>query len=293
MSKPVGTLDDIAQYLILGYNQDRRGPNAKSIKWSDAEIPVDLSRLDADGQFLARTALDMWSSATGLAFKEVSIDRDDGRGDNDRGILFQYGDKTTARWLAYGKDGWISFTIDFRASTQINAVGTNESGEPTVVGPRALYHLIHEIGHALGLGHPGNYNGSGTSYQTDARFANDSLQVSALSYFSQTANPTVDASFAYPATPMGADILAIEKLYGDSNALRTGDTVYGFNSTAGGFLDDLAGHMHAGKNFTFTLIDDGGRDTFDYSGASRDSRVDLTPGSASDVFGGKGNLVIY
>ena len=292
MSKPEGTLDQIAEYLILGYFRDASGPNATSTKWSDSEIRVDLSRLDAKGQFLARTALDMWSSTTGLAFREVSIDRDDGRGDNDRGILFQYGSATKATWLKSGSEGWISWNVELRKSTQANAVGTNESGEYTVIGPRALYHFIHEIGHALGLGHPGNYNGS-VSYQGDAKFANDSVQISAMSYFGPTENPTLKASLALPATPMSADILAIEKLYGDSNAMRTGDTVYGFNSTAGGFLDDLAGHMNAGKIFGFTLIDDGGNDSFDYSGASQGSRVDFNPGAVSDVFGRKGNMVIY
>ncbi len=255
MSKPEGTLDQIAEYLILGYFRDATGPNATSTKWSDSEIRVDFSRLDAKGQFLARTALDMWSSATGLAFREVGIDRDDGRGDNDRGILFQYGPATKATWLKSGSGGWISWNIDLRKSTQSNAAGTNESGEYTVIGPRALYHFIHEIG--------------------------------------PTQNPTLKASLAFPATPMSADILAIEKLYGDSNAMRTGDTVYGFNSTAGGFLDDLAGHMNAGKIFGFTLIDDGGNDSFDYSGASQGSRVDFNPGAVSDIFGRKGNMVIY
>ncbi len=292
MSKPEGTLDQIAEYLILGYFRDASGPNATSTKWSDSEIRVDLSRLDAKGQFLARTALDMWSSSTGLAFREVSIDRDDGRGDNDRGILFQYGPVTKAAWLKSDSDGWISWNVELRKSTQSNAVGTNQSGEYTVIGPRVLYHFIHEIGHALGLGHPGNYNGS-VSYQGDAKFANDSVQISAMSYFGPTENPTLKASLALPATPMSADILAIEKLYGDSNAIRTGDTVYGFNSTAGGFLDDLAGHMNAGKIFGFTLIDDGGNDSFDYSGASQGSRVDFNPGAVSDVFGRKGNMVIY
>ncbi len=61
------------------------------------------------------------------------------------------------------------------------------------------------------------------------------------------------------------------------NAIRTGDTTYGFNANAGGFLDELARHMQAGGLFAFTLIDDGGTDTFDYSGATQDSRVDLTP----------------
>ena len=295
MSKPVGTLDQIAEYLIRGYWKDKHGPNAQSIKWATSDnspIPVDLSRLDEKGQFLARTALEMWTSATGLAFEEVGIDRNDGRGGNDRGILFQYGATTHATWHKYDSNGWHSWSIDIRRGAVSNALSKDQSGEYTVTNPRSLFIFIHEIGHALGLGHPGDYNG-GASYPKDVKFANDSWQATVMSYVSQTQNTSLDASYAHPATPMSADILAIEKLYGDSNAIRTGDTVYGFNSSAGGFLDALARHMNASHAFTFTLIDDGGSDTFDYSGATQGSRVDLTPGAVSDVFGGKGNMVVY
>ena len=295
MSKPVGTLDQIAEYLIRGYQQDKYGPDASAIKWATSDsspIPVDLSRLDEKGQFLARTALDMWTSATGLAFEEVGIDRGDGRGGNDRGILFQHGATSHATWHTYGSNGWHSWSIDIRRGVLSNALSKDQSGEYTVTNPRSLHIFIHEIGHALGLGHPGDYDG-GASYPKDAKFANDSWQTTVMSYFNQTENTWLDATPAGPATPMSADILAIEKLYGDSNAIRTGDTVYGFNSNAGGFLDALARHMNASHAFTFTLVDDGGSDTFDYSGATRGSRVDLTPGAVSDVFGGKGNMVVY
>ena len=43
---------------------------------------------------------------------------------------------------------------------------------------------IHEIGHALGLGHQGPYNGS-ASYSTNALYANDTWQYSIMSYFSE------------------------------------------------------------------------------------------------------------
>ena len=285
MSKPVGTLEQIADQLIQG-----------AIKWatsSDRPIPVDLSRLDADGQFLARTALDMWTSATGITFEEVSIRVNQGGTPQDRGILFEYHSASQFTWHTYGVDGWISSSVRVRKAVASNAVSQDQSGEHTIDNPRSLHIFVHEIGHALGLGHPGDYDGGGVTYQNDAKFANDSWQISVMSYIRQEENTWLDATNAAPATPMAADILALEKLYGDSNAIRTGDTTYGFNSDAGGFLDELARHMQAGGLFAFTLIDDGGTDTFDYSGATQDSRVDLTPDAASDIFGGKGNMVIY
>ena len=75
--------------------------------------------------------------------------------------------------------------------------------------------------------------------------------------------------------------------------------MYGFNSNAGGHLNQIAGIMKgitpstSRATLTFTLIDDGGHDTFDYSNAVRGSRVDLRPGAVSDIFGAKGVMVIY
>ena len=56
-----------------------------------------------------------------------------------------------------------------------------------------------------------------------------------MSYFSNTENAYFDGrNFTYDflATPMGADIVAIERLYGLSTTTRTGNTTYGFNCTA-------------------------------------------------------------
>ena len=82
---------------------------------------------------------------------------------------------------------------------------------------------LHEIGHALGLGHAGNYNGS-ASYPFNADYANDSWQASVMSYFYQTENTFIDASFAYAITPQVADLIAIQSLYGRPDT-RTGDAV--------------------------------------------------------------------
>ena len=70
---------------------------------------------------------------------------------------------------------------------------------------------VHEIGHALGLGHQGPYNGS-ASYSANATYANDTWQYSIMSYFAE--NNYSGSSYRYVVTPQMADIYAIGSIYG-------------------------------------------------------------------------------
>lgn len=146
---------------------------------------------------------------------------------------------------------------------------------------------LHEIGHALGLGHPGDYRND-AEFGIHAEYANDSWQTSVMSYFSQTENPNVRASKAYAVTPMIGDVEAVRALYG-SPEVREGDTVYGFDSTAGGTLDEVTG---GGRAVAFTIVDTGGRDLVNFWRTGRDQRVDLNEGEVSDVLGHRGNMTV-
>ena len=57
-----------------------------------------------------------------------------------------------------------------------------------------------------------------------------------MSYLSQSHNPRINASDALPVTPMIADILAVHDLYGTPANINEGNTVYGYNSNVGGYL---------------------------------------------------------
>lgn len=142
--------------------------------------------------------------------------------------------------------------------------------------------LMHELLHTLGLDHAGTYNGDSADYETQALFQQDSNQYTVMSYWLASvtgADHDTNGATFFASTPLLYDVAALQYLYGANMATRTGDTVYGFNSTAGREVYDLSLH----PNSVFTIWDAGGRDTFDLSGFATPSRIDLHQGGFSDT----------
>ena len=171
------------------------------------------------------------------------------------------------------------------------------------IGQHGFLTHIHEIGHAMGLEHMGNYNGSGTwtpsSYQ-------DSSVYSLMSYFgpnwgSGTAAGAglvawadwigADGRLYSPQTPMINDIMAIQAIYGVETTTRTGDTTYGFNSNVAGTAAQLYDFL-LNKNPIMALFDSSGNDTLDLSGWTTNSTISLVPGSFSSCNSMTNNISI-
>jgi len=152
--------------------------------------------------------------------------------------------------------------------------------------------LVHEIGHAIGLAHPSEYNAGSAAtaitYSANAGYYEDSRQYTVMSYFSES-NTGGSFGGAYAASPLLDDIAAAQLAYGVNMTTRTGDTVYGFNSNA---ERDWFSASSSSSKLVFAAWDAGGVDTFDFSGYKVAQTIDLREGFFSSVGGLTGNVTI-
>ncbi|MGR6468484.1 M10 family metallopeptidase C-terminal domain-containing protein [Rhizobium sp. PAMB 3182] len=241
-----------------------------------------FSAFSSTQQSRAQLALTLWDDIIKPSVQQVAA------GSSSTTSNIEFGNSSTG--VSYAHAYYPSVGSVWLNSAYNSTTGVNDLMTPKI-GAHGFMTYIHEIGHAFGLDHMGDYNGSAetpSSYQ-------DSTVYSVMSYFgpswgSGSANGQglvawadwvgSDGKLYSPQTPMMNDIMAMQAMYGADTTTRTGDTVYGFSSNITGVtaaIYDFSQNLHP----IICIWDAGGNDTINLSGWNTASTVDLAPGSFS------------
>ena len=160
---------------------------------------------------------------------------------------------------------------------------TNHAWNP-VKGNGDYWTLLHEIGHTLGLTHPGLI--------IDPALVGHAYSVMSVQPFPD-APPGIGVGAA-PQTLMLGDIAALQYMYGANFNTRPLDTVYSWSPTTGETFIDGIGQGRPERNVIFmTVWDGGGTDTYEFSSYTKPISIDLRPGEwtnpgLTNVSGGGG-----
>ena len=289
MAKPVYTLPQIEAQIDSG------------TKWSSATVTFSIPdaapdassesagfvALSAAMKAQASTAFGLWDDVIGLKLTETA---------SGGKVAFAYSTATgggTYTGTTASSGNGAAFSLDSANVWLDSSWATHNSLAKVQAGQYGFMTYLHEIGHALGLDHPGPYNGTG-DYAADALYAQDTERYTVMSYFdgnddgSGTNWKGKDGVWHYPSTPMLHDIATAQLMYGADMTTRAGDTVYGFHATAGRAVFDFSKNV----NPVLTIWDGGGKDTIDLSGFKDAARLDLRAGHYSDAGGMVNNLAI-
>ncbi|MCB1510143.1 MAG: M10 family metallopeptidase C-terminal domain-containing protein [Hyphomicrobiaceae bacterium] len=248
---------------------------------NDPEAP-NFSQLTAQQQAAVNSALQMYMEIANVTFSLVNSG---GYTDNAT-MLFGNYFSTTDGAGAYAYYPGSTASTDDAGDVWLNLDSVSTTN--LSAGTYSWTTLLHEIGHAMGFAHPGDYNagpGVTITYSNSAQFIQDSDQYTLMSYFDES---NTGASFnGNPHTLMLYDIFALQQLYGANMSTRTGDSVYGFNSNVGGLYAFSTSSAPA-----IAIWDAGGNDTIDASGYSSNQLIDLNDGAFSNIGGLTSNLAI-
>jgi Ca2+-binding RTX toxin-like protein len=279
-------------------------PSALPQHWLDQGVTADLfTAFDAADRAAFWQAISLWADVADISLTNLGV--------GDTGEIRGFGVAAPdAPWGAkVGSSPGFDVNMDVQVNTQADDGNGGTIDWTADMSPNStgFYILIHEIGHTLGLDHPGSYDAGADIfdgvdfedwYETAAEYVEDSLQYTVMSYFKET-----ETGAQYDGavdTPLLHDIYTIQQIYGANYTTRDGNTTYGYN--AAGLTDSndprliaAASAIYDFDNNTYPVMciwDAGGFDTLDLSGSDQTAEIDLRPGEFSSTHGQTYNISI-
>lgn len=297
-----GLVGDIAYRTwdrATGYNQD----TSQVFKWGSSIAGTSSGTLSyyfepganwtegERGWF--RAAFAMWAEVANVTFAETSEILSANvwlrRGDDGRAFSNAIGEGTSIGQPFLGDPTrTIGNVISIDTSTQ-------SFGPITDLNAKAGYPistLVHEIGHFLGLGHGGPYNGNYTASQVFGDF--DHRRWATMSYVQDDPDEwgIVGGIDRAPHGWMPLDILAIQRLYGATASTQfSGGDTFGFNTTITGAVRPFFDFTQ-NQTPVITIYSTGTNNTLDVSGFADNAEISLFALSHSSVAGITRNIAI-